>query len=78
MFVFLGPYTAASASPASRVHSLPADEGAQAAFARTYRDKKHIALQSAQFLKSRNPNSVVKMKDLRTGEETILGFKPGQ
>jgi hypothetical protein len=31
---------------------------------RTYRDRKDIALQSAQFLKSRNPNSVVKLKDL--------------
>jgi hypothetical protein len=39
---------------------------------RTYRDRKDIALQSAQFLKFRNPNSVVKLKDLQAGEETVL------
>ena len=45
---------------------------------RTYRDRQDIALQTAQLLKSRNPNGVVKMRDLRTGEETIVGFKSGQ
>jgi hypothetical protein len=30
----------------------------------------NIALQAARFLKSRNPNSVVKLKDLKTGEKT--------
>ena len=44
---------------------------------RTYRDRKDIALQSAQLLKSRNPNSVVKLKDLQTREETLVAFKPG-
>jgi hypothetical protein len=44
---------------------------------RTYRDRKDIALQSAQFLKSRNPNSVVKLRDLQTGEETVVAFKAG-
>jgi hypothetical protein len=62
---------------------MKANQGAQYEIsvdgvARTYRDKKDIALQSAQFLKSRNPNSVVKMKDLRTGEETVVAFKPGE
>jgi hypothetical protein len=33
-------------------------------------------VQSAQFLKSKNPNSVVKLIDLNTGEETVLAFKP--
>ena len=33
---------------------------------RTYRDRKDLALQSAQLLKSRNPNSVVRLKDLKT------------
>ena len=42
---------------------------------RTYRDRKDIALQSAQFLKSKNPNGVVKLKDLQTGEETVVAFK---
>jgi len=45
---------------------------------RTYRDRKDFALESAQFLKSRNPNSVVKLKDLQTGEEIIVAFKSGQ
>ena len=34
---------------------------------RTYRDRQDIALQTARFLKSRNPHSVVKLKDLQTG-----------
>ena len=45
---------------------------------RTYRDRKDLALQSAQLLKSRNPNSVVKVKDLHTGEEIVIAFKSGQ
>ena len=45
---------------------------------RTYRDRKDIALQSAQILKSRNPNSVVRLKDLKTGEEVVGAFKPAQ
>lgn len=42
---------------------------------RTYRDRQDIALQTAQLPKSRNPNSVVKLKDLQTGEETVVAFK---
>jgi hypothetical protein len=45
---------------------------------RTYRDRQDIALQTARFLKSRNPNSTVKLKDLQTGEETIVAFEPGE
>jgi hypothetical protein len=45
---------------------------------RSYRDRKEIALRSAQFLKSRNPHSVVKLKDLQTGEEIIIAFKAVQ
>ena len=45
---------------------------------RTYRDRQDIALQTARFLKSRNPNSTVKLKDLQTGEETVVAFKSGQ
>ena len=43
-----------------------------------YCDRKDIALQTARFLKSQKPNSVVKMKDLRTGEETVVTFKAGE
>jgi hypothetical protein len=42
---------------------------------RTYRDRQDIALQTARLLKSRNPNSVVKLKDLKSGEETVVAFK---
>ena len=42
---------------------------------RTYRDRQDIALQTARFLKSRNPNSTVKLKDLQTGEETVVGVR---
>jgi hypothetical protein len=45
---------------------------------RSYRDRKDLALQSAQILKSRNPNSVVKLKDLKTGEETVVALKAAQ
>src|SRR3954447_20666029 len=44
---------------------------------RSYRDRKDLALQSAQILKSRNPNSVVRLKDLQTGEEIVIAFKSG-
>jgi len=37
-----------------------------------------IALLAAQILKSRKPHSVVKLKDLKTGEETVVTFKSGQ
>jgi hypothetical protein len=45
---------------------------------RTYRDQKELALLAAQILKSRNLNSVIKLKDLKTGEETAVTFKSGQ
>ena len=35
-------------------------------------DQKDLALLAAQILKSRNPNSVVKVKDLKTGEEIVI------
>ena len=31
---------------------------------RSYRDRKDLALQGAQLLKARNPNSVIKLKSL--------------
>jgi len=37
---------------------------------RTCRDRKDLALQGAQILKPRNPNSVVRLKDLESGEES--------
>jgi hypothetical protein len=43
----------------------------------SYRDRKDIALQSAAVSKVQNPNSVVKLKDLQTGEEIVVAFTPG-
>ena len=45
---------------------------------RTYRDQKDLAFLAAQILKSRNPNSAVKMKDLKTGEEIVIALKGTQ
>ena len=45
---------------------------------RRYCDRKDIALQTARFLKSQNPNSVVELKDLRSGEEIIVAFEAGE
>ena len=63
--------------------TVKANQGAQYEISvdgvpRTYRDRQDIALQTARFLKSRNPHSVVKLKDLQTGEETVVAFKSGQ
>ena len=45
---------------------------------RTYRDQKDIALLAAQILKSRNPNSVIRLKDLESGAEIAIAFKAAQ
>ena len=45
---------------------------------RTDRDQKDIALLAAQILKSKNLNSVIRLKDLKTGEEIVVAFKAGQ
>ena len=45
---------------------------------RSYRDRRDIALHSAQLLKSRNPNNVVKVKDLQSGEEIVIAFNRGE
>jgi hypothetical protein len=45
---------------------------------RTYRDQKDLALLAAQILKSRNLNSVIRLKDLESGEEIVIAFKAAQ
>jgi hypothetical protein len=45
---------------------------------RTYRDQKDLALLAAQILKSRNPHSAVKVKDLESGAEIVIAFKAAQ
>ena len=43
---------------------------------RSYRDIKAVAIASAEFLKSKSPNSAVAVKDLRSGEVTPVAFRP--
>jgi TusA-related sulfurtransferase len=43
---------------------------------RSYRDIKQIAIESAEYLKIRNPNCEVAMKDLQSGEVIPITFKP--
>ena len=45
---------------------------------RTYRDQKELALLAAQILKSKNPHSAVRLKDLESGEEIVIAFKAAQ
>jgi hypothetical protein len=45
---------------------------------RAYRNQKDIAVAIAQILKARNPYSIIKLKDLQTGKETIVAFKAGE
>jgi hypothetical protein len=44
---------------------------------RTYRDRKDFAVDAASFLKSRNPHSVVEVRDLKSGEVTTVPYKAG-
>ena len=44
---------------------------------RTYRDRKDFAMDAASFLKSRNPHSVVEVRDLKSGEVTTVPYKAG-
>ena len=43
---------------------------------RSFRDTKVAVIAGAEFLKSRNPNSDVAVKNLKTGEITPVLFKP--
>jgi len=39
---------------------------------RSYRDVKQVAIESAEYLKSKNPNSGVTVRDLETGETIVV------
>jgi len=45
---------------------------------RTYRDQKELALLAAQILKFKNPQSAVRLKDLKRGEVIVIAFKAAQ
>ena len=44
---------------------------------RTYRDRKDYAMEAARFLKSKNPHSMVEVKDLQSGDVTAVALRPG-
>jgi hypothetical protein len=44
---------------------------------RSHRDRKDIAIEAAEFLKRKFPNSVVAVKDLQSGELTAIDYKSG-
>jgi hypothetical protein len=43
---------------------------------RSYRDTKPVALEAAEYLKRRYPNSEIAVKDLQSGEVTEAVYKP--
>ena len=43
---------------------------------RTYRDRKEFAIQAAEHLKRKHPNSDIVVKDLQSGEATKIKYKP--
>ena len=40
---------------------------------RTYRDRKDYAMEAARLIKSKNPHSMVEVKDLQSGDFTAVG-----
>ena len=45
---------------------------------RTYRDQEDLASLAAQILKSRDPHSLVRLKDLESWAEIVIAFKAAQ
>jgi electron transfer flavoprotein alpha/beta subunit len=45
---------------------------------RSYRDDQKIAVEAALYLKSKNPNVEVTVRDIRTGEVTPVQWTPPQ
>ena len=41
---------------------------------RTYRDRKDYAIEAARLLKSKQPHSMVEVKDLKSGDVTAVAF----
>jgi hypothetical protein len=42
---------------------------------RSYRDRKAIAIEAAEYLKRKHPNSEVVVKDLRSGKATAVAYR---
>jgi hypothetical protein len=43
---------------------------------RSYRDRKAVAIEAAEYLKWKHPHSEVVVKDLRSGEAMVVAYKP--
>ena len=43
---------------------------------RTYRDRKDYATEAARLIKSKNPHSIVEVKDLQSGDVTAVALRP--
>jgi hypothetical protein len=44
---------------------------------RSYRDRKDYAMEAARLIKSKNPHSMVEVKDLQSGDVTAVALRPG-
>jgi hypothetical protein len=44
---------------------------------RTYRDRKEYAMEAARLIKSKNPHSLIEVRDLRSGDVTAVALRPG-
>ena len=44
---------------------------------RSYRDPKDFAMEAARLLKSKNPHSLVEVKDLQSDDVTAVALRPG-
>jgi hypothetical protein len=43
---------------------------------RSYRDRKDYAMEAARLIKSKNPHSLVEVKDLKSGDVTAMALRP--
>jgi hypothetical protein len=44
---------------------------------RSYRDRKDYAMEAARLIKSKNPRSMVEVKDLPSKDVTAVALRPG-
>jgi hypothetical protein len=45
---------------------------------RSYRDRKAVAIEAAEYIKWKHPHSEVVVKDLASGNATVVVYKPGR
>ena len=44
---------------------------------RSYRDQKNYAMEAARLIKTKNPHSMVEVRDLKSGDVTAVSNRPG-